>query len=102
MASDNAIRLPLVGVMSVKGMKEEDLTNALRQRLSVYMHNPPVALFVKSYGSRQVAVTGAVEKPGLYSLTSSSESLMDVIGRAGGRTSEAAARVLWPQAVCSS
>jgi protein involved in polysaccharide export with SLBB domain len=94
-ASDNAIRLPLVGVMSVKGMKEEDLTNALRQRLSVYMHNPPVALFVKSYGSRQVAVTGAVEKPGLYSLTSSSESLMDVIGRAGGRTSEAAARVLF-------
>jgi protein involved in polysaccharide export with SLBB domain len=89
------IELPLAGVMSVRGMSEQDLTEALRQRLSKYMYDPPVSLFVKHYGSREVAVGGAVEKPGLYTLTSRSDTLMDMISRAGGMTKYAAAKVIF-------
>lgn len=94
-SSEDTIALPLVGEMSIRGMTERQLTDALRRRLSKYMHNPPVVLFVKSYGSREVAVTGAVEKPGLYTLKSGSDTLMDMISRAGGVTREASASVVF-------
>lgn len=91
----DTIALPLVGVMNVRGMSEQGLTEALRVRLSKYMHNPPVSLFVKHYGSREVAVIGAVEKPGLYTLSSGSDTLLDMISKAGGATKDAAANVVF-------
>src|SRR5580704_4977327 len=45
----STITLPLIGEMSVAGMTEEQFTEALKVRLSMYMHDPPVAVFVKSY-----------------------------------------------------
>ncbi len=86
----DTIELPLVGTMSVKGMTEQSLIEALRERLSKYMYDPPISLFVKEYGSRQVAVVGAVEKPGLYTLMSASDTLMKMISKAGGTTKDAA------------
>jgi protein involved in polysaccharide export with SLBB domain len=91
----DTITLPLVGVMEVGGMTEQGLTEALRTRLAKYMHNPPVSLFVKRYGSREVAVVGAVEKPGLYTLTSGSDTLMEMISKAGGATKDAADNVVF-------
>jgi len=91
----DTIQLPLAGAMSVKGMDEGALTEALRQRLGRYMYDPPVSLFVKHYGSREVAVVGAVKQPGLYTLTSGADTLMDMIDRAGGMTTEAAAKIVF-------
>jgi protein involved in polysaccharide export with SLBB domain len=91
----DTIELPLAGVVPVRGMNEQDLTDALRQRLSKYMYDPPVSLFVKHYGSREVAVVGAVEKPGLYTLTSGSDTLMDMVDRAGGMTKDAASKIVF-------
>jgi polysaccharide export outer membrane protein len=91
----STITLPLIGEMSVAGMTEEQFTEALKDRLSTYMHDPPVAVFVKSYGSRQVAVTGAVQKPGLYTLSTQSDSLIDMLSRAGGMTGDAATRIIF-------
>lgn len=91
----DTITLPLVGVMNVSGMNEQDLTEALTQRLSKYMHDPPVSLFVKHYGSREVAVIGAVEKPGLYTVSSGSDTLLDMISKAGGATKGAADNVVF-------
>jgi len=90
----DTIELPLVGIMPVKGMTEQGLTDALRARLSKYMYDPPISLFVKEYGSRQVAVVGAVEKPGLYTLMSASDTLMKMISKAGGTTRDAGAQVI--------
>lgn len=90
----DTIELPLIGAMSVKGMTEQSLTEALRERLSKYMYDPPISLFVKEYGSRQVAVVGAVEKPGLYTLMSASDTLMKMISKAGGTAREAASEVI--------
>jgi protein involved in polysaccharide export with SLBB domain len=98
----DTITLPLVGVMNVRGMNQEELTQALRARLSKYMHDPPVSLFVKHYGSREVAVIGAVEKPGLYTLSSGNDTLLDMISKAGGATKDAAANVVFVPAAARS
>lgn len=94
----DTITLPLVGVMNVSGMNEQDLTEALSKRLSKYMHDPPVSLFVKHYGSREVAVIGAVEKPGLYTVSSGNDTLLDMISKAGGATKDAADNVVFAPA----
>src|SRR5207245_2859856 len=91
----DTITLPLAGEVQVNGMTEQSLTDNLRRRLAKYMYDPPVSLFVKQYGSRQVAVVGAVEKPGLYTLTSGSDTLMEMISKAGGMTGNAASKVIF-------
>jgi len=40
-------------------------------------------------------VVGAVEKPGLYTLTSGSDTLMEMISKAGGMTGNAASKVIF-------
>ena len=91
----DTITLPLAGVVDVKGMTEQKLTDTLRERLSKYMYDPPISLFVSHYGSREVAVMGAVAKPDLYTLASGSDTLMGMISKAGGMTSDAAAKVVF-------
>jgi protein involved in polysaccharide export with SLBB domain len=92
---DGTIALPLVGTLEVSGMSENGLRSALIERLADYVKFPRVELFVDRYQARDVAVMGAVQKPGLYDLRNSSESIMDVIGQAGGMTSDAAQQVIF-------
>ncbi len=93
-SGDDTIALPLVGVIDVKGMTEQDVRSALKQRLEKYMYNPQVEVFAKEYQSRQVAVVGMVQKPGLYTLTSPEDTVLSMISRAGGTTSESSQRIL--------
>ena len=81
---DGTISLPFIGKFQAAGLTEEELKEKLTERLQPYMFNPRVVVFVKEYKSRQVAVLGAVVKPGLYSLTSGGDSLLDMISQAGG------------------
>jgi protein involved in polysaccharide export with SLBB domain len=94
-APDGTIGIPLLGTMQAAGMTENDLRAAISQRVAVYMKHPRVELFVERYQARDVAVMGAVQKPGLYDLSKSDESIMDVIGLAGGMTSDAAQKVIF-------
>lgn len=94
-APDGTIGLPLIGTMEVAGMSENDLRAAIAQRLLGYMKFPRVELFVERYEARDVAVIGAVQKPGLYDMRSSNQSIIDMIGLAGGMTSDAAERVIF-------
>jgi protein involved in polysaccharide export with SLBB domain len=94
-ASDGTIGLPLIGTMQVAGVSENELRTAIAQRLLTYMKFPRVELFVERYQARDVAVIGAVQKPGLYDLRNSSQSIIDMIGLAGGMTSDAAERVIF-------
>jgi len=71
------------------------LRDEIRRRLEAnYMRNPQINLFVKEFRSRQVAVIGAVQKPGLYNLASYSDTLLNMISQAGGMKAEAAERIL--------
>lgn len=93
-SSEGTISLPLVGVVQASELTEKGLGDEIRHRLEEnYMYDPQVSLFVREYRSRQVAVTGAVAKPGLYSLASAADTLLDMISRAGGMTAEAAPRI---------
>jgi polysaccharide biosynthesis/export protein len=93
-SSDGTIGLSLIGTMKVAGMNEEELKAALVRRLSEFMRYPRVDLFVENYQTREVAVTGAVQKPGRYDLSNRNESIIDMIGRAGGMTSDSAQKVI--------
>ena len=58
------------------------------------MYDPQVELFVKSYSSREVAVTGEVHSPGMYIVNGPTETVHDLIIRAGGTTDNAAPKVM--------
>lgn len=93
---DGTISLPFVGVITVTGMTEKALRNEIGRRLEAnYMRNPQINLFVREFRSRQVAVIGAVQKPGLYNLASYSDTLLNMISQAGGMKAEAAERILF-------
>ncbi|HWH76134.1 MAG TPA: polysaccharide biosynthesis/export family protein, partial [Candidatus Binatus sp.] len=93
---DGTISLPFVGVIKVDGMTEKSLREEIGRRLEEkYMRNPQINLFVKEFRSRQVAVIGAVQKPGLYNLASYSDTLLNMISQAGGMKPEAAERIMF-------
>jgi polysaccharide export outer membrane protein len=94
-SSEGTIGLPLIGTMEVAGLDENDLRTAVSERLATYMKHPRVELFVERYQTREVAVIGAVQKPGLYDLASSDQSIISLIGNAGGMTAEAAQKVIF-------
>jgi polysaccharide export outer membrane protein len=83
-SGDGTIALPFVGKFEAAGLTEEELQQKLVERLKQYMYSPRVIVFVKEYRSRQVAVLGAVPKPGLYSLSNGADTLLDVLSQAGG------------------
>lgn len=93
-SGDDTIALPLIGVINVSGMTEQGVRDAIKQRLTKYMYNPQVEVFAKEYQSRQVAVVGMVQKPGLYTLTSPSDTILTMISRAGGTNSDSSQRIL--------
>lgn len=92
---DGTISLPVAGVLQVKGMTEAQVRNALQYQLQRYVKDPEVDVFVKEYHSRQVAVMGMVQKPGFYTLMSRSDTLLDMIGRAGGAAEGASTHVIF-------
>ena len=91
---EGTISLPFIGVVHASRLTEKGLREEIRRRLQEnYMYDPQVNLFVREYRSRQVAVLGAVRNPGLYSLASADDTLLDMISQAGGMTLEAAPRI---------
>ena len=92
-AGDGSITLPFVGKLSAGGLTEEELRAAISSQLAKYMHEPRVMSFVKEYKNRQVAVLGSVTKPGVYSLRSEGDTILDLLAQAGGIAAGADARI---------
>ena len=83
-AANGTIELPLIGVITAGGLTEDGLERELDSKLQKYMFNPQASVFVDEYRNREVAVVGAVNKPGLLVLTSPAETILDVLTQAGG------------------
>lgn len=81
---DGMIALPFVGKLMANGLTEEQLRGEIADRLLKFMHEPRVSVFVKEYKNRQVAVLGSVTKPGVYSLRSENDTILDLLSQAGG------------------
>ena len=92
-SGDGTISLPFIGRTQASGLTEEELRLKLVELLKQYMYNPRAVVFVKEYRSRQVAVLGAVVRPGLYSLTGTTDTILDMISQAGGIASGADTRI---------
>lgn len=90
----NTISIPLVGEINVTGMTADNLHAELVRRLTKYMHQPQVEVFEEQTQNREVAVLGSVAKPGRYTIASPSDTLMTMIGQAGGLNNDAAALVI--------
>lgn len=97
-SAQGTINLPLIGTVKVAGLNESELRDVLVHRLATYMKHPRVELFVENYRSRGVAVMGAVQKPGYYDMVDERDSVMDMIGLAGGLSSNAAQKVMYSPA----
>src|SRR5689334_18520284 len=64
-SGEGTIKLPWIGEMHASGFTDATLTEEIKRKLQEhYMYNPQVHLFVREYHSRQVAVLGAVSRPG--------------------------------------
>ena len=92
--SQGEINLPLLGRIHVAGLTEEQLREDLKTRLEKYMYDPQVEVYIKSYNSREVAVSGEVHAPGLYTISEPNETIRDLIVRAGGTTDGASSRII--------
>ena len=89
------IELPIAGSLQVSGLSEPQLHDALTKAYSKYIKDPQVDVFVKSYSSRQVAVVGMVNKPGLYTVNRRNETILDLIGEAGGMSDQAGSSIVF-------
>jgi protein involved in polysaccharide export with SLBB domain len=92
--ADGSISLPMLGSLQAGGLTEKQLRAELSDRLKAYMYKPEVDVFVKEYRSRQVAVVGMVNNPGLVTLTGPNETVLDMLTRSGGLNATAADEII--------
>lgn len=78
------ITLPLIGAVEALGKTKEEIALELRTRLGSFVVEPQVSIHIALYGSQRVAVLGAVKAPGMFPLEKGENSLLELVGRAGG------------------
>jgi polysaccharide export outer membrane protein len=82
-AQTGTVNLPLVGEVPAAGKTTQEFERDLAARLGArYLQNPQVTVLVKEYNSQKVTVTGAVKKPGVYSINART-SLLQIVAMAG-------------------
>ncbi|MEJ2009197.1 MAG: polysaccharide export protein [Acidobacteriota bacterium] len=82
------IKLPLIDDVRASGQTVAGLETLIAKKLSKYVRDPQVGVFVKEYRSQQISVLGAVRDPKVY-YVSGQKYLLDMLSLAGGLTQEA-------------
>jgi polysaccharide export outer membrane protein len=82
---DGKISLPLMGEISVAGKTATEVKAKVRDRLLQFVTDPQVTVSVLEIHSRQVYITGQVQRPGAYPLVGSI-NVLQLIASAGGLT----------------
>ncbi len=83
-SGEGTINLPLIREVPVAGLTDAEVEQVLAARARKYQKSPRVHVFVRQFASRNVQVMGMVSQPGTYPLNTSTESILSVLGRAGG------------------
>lgn len=78
------IQFPLIGMVAVDGMTEEQARALLTTKLAKYLANPNLTLRVQAYRSKRVYVDGEVKSPGLQAINDIPMTLVEAINRSGG------------------
>jgi polysaccharide export outer membrane protein len=82
---DGKISLPLAGEIAVAGKTVVETQSLVRDRLLRFVTDPQVTVSVIEIHSRQVYITGQVQRPGAYPLVGS-VNVLQLIASAGGLT----------------
>ncbi|MDA8084176.1 MAG: polysaccharide export protein [Nitrospiraceae bacterium] len=82
------IRLSLIDNVHAAGLSVAELEKELAERLTKFLAEPVVSVFVKEYRSQQITVLGSVKTPGVYFVTGQ-RYLLDLLSMAGGLSAEA-------------
>jgi polysaccharide biosynthesis/export protein len=80
---DGMVTLPLLNDIKAEGRTPEELRDALKTAAETFVEDPIPTVIVKEIKSRRVFITGQVEKPGPYALTSET-TVLQLIAMAGG------------------
>ncbi|MBC7983292.1 MAG: polysaccharide export protein EpsE [Candidatus Obscuribacterales bacterium] len=90
-SEDGSISFPLLGKVVIGGLSKTNAESLIAKSLTEggFLRQANVNLAVTEYRSQQVSVLGEVNKPGKYSIQSSS-GVMDLLAQAGGITSKGA------------
>ncbi len=89
------VSLPLVGAIKALGRTEVEFQEDLTKRLSAFVRNPQVNVFVANYGSQKVAVMGAVYRPGTFPLQKGANSILELLSQSGGVTERAGNTIIF-------
>jgi polysaccharide biosynthesis/export protein len=81
---DGKIDLPLLGELQVGGLSEDGVRQLIDTTARTYQKEPRIHVFIRHFAGRNVSVMGMVAQPGSYALDSPNESMLSVLGRAGG------------------
>ena len=88
--SDGTINLPRIGTVDVWGLTLEQARLRITARYEKFLRRPLVYLDLEASRPVKVTVTGQVERPGVFSLPSTTDTgwptLVDVVQTAGGVT----------------
>ena len=88
--SDGTINLPRIGTVDVWGLTLEQARLRITARYEKFLRRPLVYLNLEASRPVKVTVTGQVERPGVFSLPSTTATgwptLVDVVQKAGGVT----------------
>lgn len=91
---ENTIALPLLGVINVSDMTVANLRDELIRREQNYVYVAQVGVFLEHSENSNVAVLGSVKAPGRYMVASRDDTILTMIGRAGGLTDDAASQII--------
>jgi polysaccharide biosynthesis/export protein len=80
---DGRIALPLINDVQAAGLTPEQLREKLTEESKKYMEDANITVVVRQINSRKAFITGEVNKPGPYPLTSPT-TVMQLIAMAGG------------------
>jgi len=82
------ISVPLLGNVKAAGSSLASLEKAVYEPLARdYFVNPQVSITIKGYHSLRYYISGAVNRPGLYEMTSRA-TLLELIAKSGGVTAD--------------
>ena len=77
--------MQFVGEVQAIGLTAEALAAALETKLSAYIHEPEVTVFVREYNGYRFSIMGAIRSPGVYDLAGP-VTLLEAVALAGGLT----------------
>lgn len=91
------LTIPGAASIHIDGMTLDQAKDAITAHLAAgYLRNPQVLLDIKTFASREIAVSGGVQKPDTYSLLSGRTTVSRMLLEAGGLVDASATRAeIW-------